>query len=135
MEDYAGKREDRSAGVIMNPLDMMDEEDASQYENFYQEQLMQEQQEYEHQKKRQKSMYEPKDNELKLFKNKFKDKPTKPDMTGTALIDGKQKKAAAWINQDKNGNDYFSIRFSDPNPEYDGAPKPAVQYAKNDVPF
>ncbi len=141
MEDYAGKCEDRSAGVIMNPLDMMDEEEASQYENFYQEQLMQEQQEYEHQKKRTKLMWDgtPKDNEIRLFTNKYKeDGDRKPDLTGTGLVRGVKTKAAAWINKDKNGNEYFNIKYSDPDPQYDNpspSSKPAVQYAKNDVPF
>tara|TARA_Y100000401_G_scaffold117495_1_gene126605 strand:- start:3374 stop:3751 length:378 start_codon:yes stop_codon:yes gene_type:complete len=125
----------------MNPLDMMDEEEASQYENFYQEQLMQEQQEYEHQKKRTKLMWDgtPKDNEIRLFTNKYKeDGDRKPDLTGTGLVRGVKTKAAAWINKDKNGNEYFNIKYSDPDPQYDNpspSSKPAVQYAKNDVPF
>jgi uncharacterized protein (DUF736 family) len=122
----------------MNPLDVMDEEDASQYENFYQDQLLQEQIQQE---KRTKLMWDgtPKDNEIRLFTNKYKeDGDRKPDLTGTGLIRGVKTKAAAWINKDKNGNEYFNIKYSDPDPKYDNSSpsdRPAVQYAKDDVPF
>jgi len=138
MENNASKRENRSAGVIMNPLDVMDEEDASQYENFYQDQLLQEQIQQE---KRTKLMWDgtPKDNEIRLFTNKYKeDGDRKPDLTGTGLIRGVKTKAAAWINKDKNGNEYFNIKYSDPDPKYNNSSpsdRPAVQYAKDDVPF
>ena len=59
--------------------------------------------------------YEQKDNSLNLFTNKFKKDGTKePDFTGDALVDGREWKASAWKNKDKNGNTYLGISFRSP---------------------
>lgn len=69
-------------------------------------------------------MNEPikKDNRGYLYPNKNKNKPTQPDFTGKALVDGKEWRISAWENQTPEGNKYLSLAFSVPptntaNPE------------------
>jgi hypothetical protein len=55
---------------------------------------------------------ETKNNSGSLFKQK-KDKPTQPDYTGTASIDGKQFRMSGWVNTSKSGMNYLRILFSE----------------------
>ena len=78
--------------------------------------------------------YEQKDNSLNLFTNKFKKDGTKePDFTGDALVDGREWKASAWKNKDKNGYTYLGISFRSPQ---DSAKRfPQAQKASGSDPF
>ncbi len=49
-----------------------------------------------------------------IFKNKYKESDKHPDYKGTCTVDGIQKEMSCWINEDKNGQKYFSVVFSDP---------------------
>lgn len=59
------------------------------------------------------SGYEQKDLSGSIFKNNRKEKPTHPDLTGTALIEGKHYWVSAWEKIDKNGNPWFSFSFKE----------------------
>lgn len=52
---------------------------------------------------------------INLFKNKFKDTDSKPDMIGKITNKAKEDvyQIAAWKKKDKNGNTYLSISVSD----------------------
>lgn len=54
--------------------------------------------------------YEQKDNSGTIFKNDRKDKPSHPDRTGTALIDGVEYWISGWIKNGKRG-DFLSLSF------------------------
>ena len=74
-----------------------------------------------------------KDNSLYLRINKFKETSDQPDFWGTALVDGKEWKASAWKNKDKNGNPYIDIQFKPPQ---DSAKRfPQAQKASGSDPF
>ena len=56
------------------------------------------------------SKFTPKPDTGTLFHNRYKQKDSQPDYTGTyATEDGKVRQIAAWQN-----GDYLSIKFSDP---------------------
>ena len=116
MENDASKRENRIAGVIMNSSELMNDEDAAQYEQHHQEQLLQ--QEYEFQQQRKVKMREPTDNTVRLYPNKYKEEgDNKPDFTGNdGLIKGTQVKVAAWKNVSQAGTPYIKITL-DFNPD------------------
>ena len=60
---------------------------------------------------------EHKENTGVLFRNKYKEKDSQPDYKGTALIDGKLKEVALWINTSKNNVQYFKAQFQDSTKE------------------
>jgi uncharacterized protein (DUF736 family) len=50
-----------------------------------------------------------------MFPNKYKeDGDKRPDHTGNLNVDGKEFKIAAWQSTSKAGNDYLSIRITEP---------------------
>jgi hypothetical protein len=55
--------------------------------------------------------YEPKDNTGSLFKNDRKETDTHPDYKGSAVLNGVDHWLDAWINTDRNGNKYMSLKF------------------------
>jgi hypothetical protein len=55
--------------------------------------------------------YEPKDMSGSLFKNDRKESDTHADYKGSALINGVDHWLDAWINEDRNGNKYMSLKF------------------------
>lgn len=67
-----------------------------------------------------------------LFKNdKRIDGSKQPMYTGTALIDGKEKRLAAWIGKTQGGIPKLDIKFTDPQPTAQpvDASRPADQCA------
>lgn len=71
-----------------------------------------------------------------IFKNAKKDKPTAPDYGGSATIDGKNYKMAAWVNKSKNMQNYLRILFTEVKQEQinqDG--NIADQQLADDLPF
>ena len=60
---------------------------------------------------------EHKENTGILFRNKYKEKESQPDYKGTALIDGKLKEVALWVNTSKNNVQYFKAQFQDSTKE------------------
>ncbi len=93
----------------------------------HQEQLHQRQQE-----EKRMSDFEQKDNTLTLWMNDKKTKPTDPLMTGKGLIDGKEKRVAAWKNTSKAGKPYMTIKVNDPLDARTSAPAPVDV---DDIPF
>lgn len=55
--------------------------------------------------------YEPKDMTGSLFRNDRKESDTHPDYKGSALIGGVDHWLDAWINTDRNGNKYMSLKL------------------------
>jgi len=50
-----------------------------------------------------------------MFPNKYKeDGDKRPDHTGSLNVDGKEFKIAAWQSTSKAGNDYLSVRITEP---------------------
>lgn len=49
-----------------------------------------------------------------LFKNNFKDNERKPDFKGDGMFNGVAFEVAAWERKDKNGNTFYSLKFSEP---------------------
>ena len=47
-----------------------------------------------------------------MYKNR-KDKPTQPDYSGNATIDGKKYRLAGWINKSKAGGNYLRILITE----------------------
>jgi len=96
-----------SDAVQLDESWLQDYNDAMQALNHNEELIQQRQEE-------RKMPYEQKDNSLNLFTNKFKKNSDQPDFTGDALVDGKEWKASAWKNEDKNGNLYLGVSFRPP---------------------
>ena len=124
MAYYTSKR--KSGGRILTPQDF-DVEDLS--DHHHQEQLHQRQQE-----EKRMSEFEQKDNTLTLWMNDKKTKPTDPLMTGKGLIDGKEKRVAAWKNTSKAGKSYMTLKVNDPLDTRTSAPAPAPVDV-DDIPF
>lgn len=57
------------------------------------------------------SNYQPKDMTGSLFKNDRKESDSHPDYKGSALIGGVDHWLDAWINEDRNGNKYMSLKL------------------------
>ena len=55
--------------------------------------------------------YEPRDMTGSLFKNDRKESDTHPDYKGSALINGVDHWLDAWINTDRNGGKYMSLKL------------------------
>jgi len=82
--------------------------------------------------------YKHKENFGSLFKNNYKEKENQPVYVGTANVDGVEKKIAAWINETKKGDKYFSIKFSDIEDEKtvkSVKPKAETVSTDDDLPF
>jgi hypothetical protein len=60
---------------------------------------------------------EHKENTGVLFRNTYKTKDSQPDYKGTALIDGKLKEVAMWVNTSKENLQYFKAQFQDSTKE------------------
>ena len=86
---------------------------------------------------------EQKNNTGAIFKNDYKKTEAQPDYKGKALIDGKEKEIALWINESKNGKKYFSAAFSAPYQaeveqggiDADNKAKEAMRSQSDDLPF
>lgn len=70
-----------------------------------------------------------------IFKNTRKESPNHPDLSGTALINGKHYWVSGWKKTDKNGDAWVSLAFK----EKDFAPaKQALKtndFDDSDIPF
>lgn len=49
-----------------------------------------------------------------IFANKKRTSENQPTHKGEVNFGGQIKELALWLKQDKNGNDYFSVKISDP---------------------
>ena len=66
--------------------------------------------------------YENKDNELRLFKNKYKKTDRHPDMTGNGTLNGEDVKVSAWANIDKSGNKWLKVSINKNDSDNGGVP-------------
>jgi len=131
VENDPSKQQSRGCIISVDEIQLdeswlQDYNDAMQALNHNEELIQQRQEE-------RKMPYEQKDNSLNLFTNKFKKNSDQPDFTGDALVDGKEWKASAWKNKDKNGNLYLGVSF---RPPQDSAKRfPQAQKASGSDPF
>jgi hypothetical protein len=130
MENNASEREDRSEGILITSSgvsrEWLEEEEGTMKAWFHQQQL-----EHEQSLKRAKRMssFEPRNNEVALFKNSYKEPgDKKPDMTGSGLVNGKQWDVSAWHNVSQGGKKYIKMRFSEPYGNAKPAPPPTPEY-------
>ena len=63
--------------------------------------------------------YEMKEMSGSAFKNNRRDRDTSPDLTGSALIHGKECWVNAWIKKDKNGDMWISFNLKEKQPRAD----------------
>jgi len=77
---------------------------------------------------------ERKNNTAALFKEEEKKNEKGPDYTGMGLIEGKELRLAAWINEAKSGKKYLSIAFSEPMVQEAKQAKASVD-DDDDIPF
>lgn len=64
-------------------------------------------------------MAQKKNNSGALFRNKdYEEGGNKPMYTGPCMVDGVEKRMAAWLNE-KDGVKYMSLQFSDPKSQND----------------
>ena len=52
---------------------------------------------------------EEKNNEIRLFKNKYKKEDRHPSLTGSGMVDNKKVKVSAWTNTTKSGDKWIKI--------------------------
>ena len=131
MENNSSKQQSRGAIVTpeqTNEQWLRDYDDA--YEASHHNDLLTQQQLQE----RKKMAWEPKDNSISIFKNKYKSKDSDPLLTGNGLVGGEEWKVKAWKNEDKNGQPYFSLKFSKPQDSGQGYSKPQ-KTADDEIPF
>ena len=79
---------------------------------------------------------ERKPNTAALFKEEEKTNVNGPDYTGMGLIEGKELRLAAWINEAKSsGKKYLSIVFEEPRAKAQEPASKADPDLDEDVPF
>jgi uncharacterized protein (DUF736 family) len=76
-----------------------------------------------------------KDNTASLFKEEEKTNERGPDYTGMGLIEGKELRLAAWINEAKSGKKYLSIQFSEPRERQQSEVAKSDPDLNEDAPF
>jgi hypothetical protein len=59
--------------------------------------------------------YEMKDMSGSAFHNNRRDRDTSPDLTGSALVHGKEHWVNMWLKTDKNGNTWVSFNLKEKN--------------------
>ena len=81
--------------------------------------------------------YEQRDLSGSIFKNSRKEKETHPDLTGTAMIDGKEYWVSGWKKKDRQGDTFVSMSFKIKEPVQGGgrAPEPKVTLDDDEIPF
>ena len=79
--------------------------------------------------------YEMKDMTGSAFKNNRRDRDTSPDMTGSALVYGKECWVNAWVKKDKNGDMFFSFTLKEKQPRQEVDTRPTTDIIDDVVPF
>jgi uncharacterized protein (DUF736 family) len=70
-----------------------------------------------------------------IFKNDRKESDKHPDYKGSLNVEGREYWVSSWINRDKNGNAYMSVKV---NPKDDRPVNPNIvesEKFEEDVPF
>lgn len=85
--------------------------------------------------------YEQKDNSGSVFKNNRRERETQPNLTGSALIDGKEYWVNVWTKTKADGEKWVSLAFNPKQPKEDthkpsaGSPELTVVTSDDDIPF
>ena len=69
------------------------------------------------------------------FKNNRRDRDTSPDMTGSALVYGKECWVNVWVKKDKNGDMFFSFTLKEKQPRQEVDTRPTTNIIDDVVPF
>jgi len=80
------------------------------------------------QEERKKMAWEPQDNIIGIFKNKFKKTESDFAFKGDGLVNGKHWVVKGWINLDKNGSKYINLKFEPPQDKAQSYSKPAPSH-------
>jgi hypothetical protein len=83
--------------------------------------------------------YEMKDMSGSAFHNSRRDRDTSPDLTGSALIHGREHWVNMWLKTDKNGNTWVSFNLKEKEARQ-ALPKkkddrPTAEVISDDIPF
>ena len=79
--------------------------------------------------------YEMKDMSGSAFHNTRRDRDTSPDLTGSALINGKEHWVNMWMKTDKNGNTWVSFNLKEKQPKPETDTRPTKNIVDDDIPF
>lgn len=85
--------------------------------------------------------YEQRDNSGSVFKNNRRERETQANLTGSALIDGKEYWVNAWTKTKADGEKWISLSFNPKQPKDDtnkpssGSPELTVVTSDDDIPF
>jgi hypothetical protein len=72
--------------------------------------------------------YEMKDMSGSAFHNSRRDRETSPDLTGSALIHGKEHWVNMWLKTDKNGNTWVSFNLKEKQPKQQESEPPKSKF-------
>lgn len=71
-----------------------------------------------------------------LFKNDKGDNAARPDYTGTATVEGKKYRLAAWIRESKTGgNKFLSLKLTEPQEQQSDEVKSEEAPVDESIPF
>lgn len=79
--------------------------------------------------------YEMKDMSGSAFKNNRRDRDTSPDLTGSALIGGKEHWVNMWLKKDKNGDMWVSFNLKEKQPRQGVDTRPTKDIIDDVIPF
>lgn len=79
--------------------------------------------------------YEMRDMSGSVFKNKRRDRENSPQLTGSAMIFGKEVWVNAWVKVDKNGDKWISFGFKEKQPKPQTDNRPTNEAISDDIPF
>lgn len=81
--------------------------------------------------------WETREMEGTLFKNDKEGVESRPDYTGTCMVNGQLLRMAAWVNRAKSGRTYLAFKFQeDERPGSRAAPSAQVDLEDDDlIPF
>jgi hypothetical protein len=83
--------------------------------------------------------YEMKDMSGSAFHNSRRDRETSPDLTGSALIHGKEHWVNMWLKTDKNGNTWVSFNLKEKEarqaPPKKKDDRPTTEVLDDSIPF
>lgn len=81
------------------------------------------------------SEYQRENGQGALFKNDRKENDKQPDYTGSIMVNGKDMRLAAWVNESKSGKKYFAIKMSEFQEKKEDGKKWDDRELNDEIPF